>query len=131
MEALFAFAEESLHASGLGSEPAAGMMLAIEELFTNMVKYNGGGSADIAVTIGRESDRIIVRLVDSDAEPFDITRAAPVDLSAPLEERPVGGLGIHLVRSMVDTIEYSYDNRCSTIILTKNLERDDVRDRRG
>ena len=55
-------------------------------------------------------------------DPFDITETAEVDTKQSLEERRVGGLGIHLVNEMMDKIEYEYKDRQSKIILIKHLE---------
>lgn len=96
--------------------------LAIEELFTNMVKYNTKSSEDILIILDGSRDKIVVTLVDIDSEPFDITQSADVDVRAHLDERRVGGLGIHLVRKMVDEINYRYENRQSKITFVKKLE---------
>jgi anti-sigma regulatory factor (Ser/Thr protein kinase) len=95
--------------------------LAVEEIFTNMVKYNPGGGGEIEVALEREGDRLTVRLVDPDSEPFDITRAAEIDPDLPLQQRPIGGLGLHLVRKMIDEIDYAYAKRRSTITLSKRI----------
>jgi anti-sigma regulatory factor (Ser/Thr protein kinase) len=95
--------------------------LAVEEIFTNMVKYNPGGGGEIGVELERDGDRLTIRLVDPDSEPFDVRGAGEVDLDQPLEERPIGGLGLHLVRKMVDEIDYAYADRQSTITLTKRI----------
>jgi serine/threonine-protein kinase RsbW len=47
-------------------------------------------------------------LIDHGTEPFDITQVPDADIGLPLEQREPGGLGIHLVRRMVDSIEYEY-----------------------
>jgi hypothetical protein len=60
-------------------------------------------------------------LTDVDAEPFDITQADEYDTRQPLKERPIGRLGIHLVRRMVDEINYEYKDRQSKITLIKDL----------
>src|SRR5262245_28498839 len=46
--------------------------LAVEELFTNLVKYSQGGKQDIRIDLARDTDRLIVSLTDFDVEPFDI-----------------------------------------------------------
>jgi anti-sigma regulatory factor (Ser/Thr protein kinase) len=63
-----------------------------------------------------------VTLVDNDVDEFDITQARDVDISQSLEERTPGGLGIYLINKIVDSIDYRYANRQSTITFTKRLE---------
>ena len=81
----------------------------VEELFTNMVKYSAASSADIDLELSKITRGIAVTLTDHDVEPFDVTQAPEVDTRRPIEEREAGGLGLHLIRRMVDSIEYRYD----------------------
>jgi len=53
---------------------------------------------------------------------FDVTHAPTVDTTKPLSERQAGGLGLHLVQQMADTLQYEYAERRSTITFTKLLE---------
>ena len=92
----------------------------VEELFTNLVKYNAG-SHDIALSLGHTPEQLTVRLLDFDVESFDVTRPPTVDIDKPLQEREAGGLGLHLVQQMADTLQYDYAGRCSTITFTKAL----------
>jgi serine/threonine-protein kinase RsbW len=64
---------------------------------------------------------LTVRLMDFDVDPFDVTRAPTVNVDKPLHERQIGGLGLHLVRHMADTIRYEFADRRSTITFTKSL----------
>jgi len=91
----------------------------VEELFTNMVKYNPAGSGDIGLSLARTADGVAVSLTDHADQPFDVTRAPAVDIDQPLEERRPGGLGLHLIRQMVDHIDYEYRDGCSTISFVK------------
>ena len=95
----------------------------VEELFTNMVKYNPGNSNDILINITKIGSRLTLSLTDFDVDPFDLTKTAEVDVTRSLAERKVGGLGIHLVKKMVDDIDYEYVDRMSKITVTKNLEK--------
>ena len=81
--------------------------LALEELFTNMVKY-GRSDASIRLTLRKTAGGVEAVLADFGSEPFDVTQAPDVDTSLPLEQRTAGGLGLHLVRRLVDSIEYEY-----------------------
>jgi len=94
----------------------------VEELFTNMVKYNRGAMNDILISLKKNNQNVIIGLVDYDVEPFDLTKVADVDITKPLEFRRAGGLGIHIVKRMVDQIHYEYENRNSKITVIKNLE---------
>ena len=95
----------------------------IEELFTNMVKYNiSDTQSDISIGLHRNDRQLTIQLIDYDVDTFDITNVEEVDTTQPLQERKIGGLGIHLVKKMVDAIDYEYSNRQSKITLTKNLE---------
>jgi anti-sigma regulatory factor (Ser/Thr protein kinase) len=62
-------------------------------------------------------------MTDVGVKRFDITAAQPADMSRVITNRPVGGLGIHLVKQIMDEIAYEYDerNRRSTITLIKHL----------
>jgi serine/threonine-protein kinase RsbW len=122
MTDVFAFVDESLAAQNAGPSAAYAVQLAIEELFTNMVKYSPGGRNEVTIGIEKDGDRLVVTLVDEDVEPFDMTNNADVDTSKPLQERRVGGLGVHLVKKMVDEFHYRYENRSSIITITKKLE---------
>ena len=95
---------------------------AIEELFTNMVKYNTEGQYPIRIDLQTADGSLVVRISDVEVEPFDPTEAPDADTGQSAEERPIGKLGLHLVRRMVDGIAYQYENRTSTVILTKKLE---------
>ncbi|HET6264345.1 MAG TPA: SpoIIE family protein phosphatase [Usitatibacter sp.] len=81
--------------------------LVLEELFTNMVKY-GKGSHPVRVSLRKCPGGIEATLTDSGVDPFDVTQGPAVNTAAPLHERQAGGLGLHLVRKMVDSIEYEY-----------------------
>ena len=89
--------------------------LATEELFVNMVTYNTESSEDILIQMVPHDHGVEVSLTDYDVERFDPTGIGPIDVSAPLDERTPGGLGLYLVLKMVDSINYEYRNRQSRI----------------
>ena len=94
--------------------------LAVEELFTNMVKYGTGSSANVHVVLSREPQGVELTLIDQDVDPFDITQRPEVDVGAPMEQRKPGGLGVHLIRKMAEMVSYEYaqESRQSRITVT-------------
>jgi sigma-B regulation protein RsbU (phosphoserine phosphatase) len=107
-------------ADGLDAKVRLPIELALEEIFTNAVRHNGEGAGPIRVELAVRGGEVVVRITDFDAARFDIQTDAPaVDIDQPLENRTPGGLGIHLVKKMMDRIEYSHRNRTATITLHK------------
>lgn len=123
LPAILDWAEGFAGEAGLG--PRQGFLVAfvLEELFTNMVKYNPGGDGRIGVELGVRGPDLCIQLRDPDCQAFDIRTDAPaVDPGLPLEARRPGGLGVHLVKAMVDRIDYDHTGRTGTLRLTKRLE---------
>lgn len=121
LAAVAAFIDEFIAARALDEELRGPVNFIVEELFTNMVKYNPGNQHDIALSLGHAPDQLTVQLRDFDVDRFDVTKAPQVNVDEPLAERQIGGLGLHLVRRMADTLRYEYAERRSTITFTKSL----------
>ncbi len=119
---VFDFLNAFIAREELGDNVEFALNFVVEELFTNMVKYNTGSGDRITVEIEKRGDRLWLKLTDHDVDPFDPSKLDEVDTKKPLDQRVPGGLGIHLVKSMVDEINYSYENRVMTVTVTKSLE---------
>jgi anti-sigma regulatory factor (Ser/Thr protein kinase) len=90
----------------LGGAPAVvdDMMLAVDESVTNIITHGYRGQpGEIAIEMRKDGADFVVTLRDQ-APPFDPTRVLPPDLTLPLEQRPLGGLGIFLTRQAVDHV---------------------------
>jgi len=118
---VFNFLESFISFQGMSEPLAFRIKFAVEEIFTNMVKYNSQNVHDISIALERDGPNAIVRLVDFEEMPFDITRKE-FDPSVPVEERKPGGLGIHLVKNIVDKLDYERVGNKSTTSLTIKLE---------
>jgi sigma-B regulation protein RsbU (phosphoserine phosphatase) len=99
-----------------------GLNLALEEAVTNVVLYaypeGSYGSAELKVSQEGKTLRFV--LSDS-GKPFDPTARPEVDITARAEDRPIGGLGIHLVRQIMDQVDYRYENGKNILTMTKNI----------
>ena len=119
LAAMYEFAEEALAANDIVESVRFPVHLAMEELFTNMVKYNPDAEDDISVEIAIEDGTVRVVFTEFDVDEFDVSRPRQVDTTASLEERMPGGLGLYLLQNIVDELEYDYHDRRSRVIFTK------------
>lgn len=95
--------------------------MAVEEMITNVVRHSGTSEA-VEVLIDQDQDVFCVKLADRGAA-FDPFRQAPKPaLEAGLEDRPIGGLGVHLVQKMLDKAEYRREGDRNLVTLTMNLQ---------
>jgi anti-sigma regulatory factor (Ser/Thr protein kinase) len=96
--------------------------LALEELVVNAVCYGYAdgrhGHIDVLITAGTQD---ICILVTDDGDAFDPFTYTNIDLSLDIAERPIGGLGIFLVRQIMDSYAYRHINRHNQVTLTKRL----------
>ena len=81
--------------------------LALEELGLNIINYgHDEGVHEIEFTVTSQPEQVTIEIWD-DGRPFDpFSDAPPPDLSSPLEDRRLGGQGVHLVRTMMDELRY-------------------------
>jgi len=122
LPAVVEFLDAALVEQHAGPRAAYIVHLAVEELFTNLAKYSKGGTPDVAIDVSSAGRKMTVTLTEEGSEPFDITAVPPADVSLALEDRPIGGLGIHLVKTLVDSLQYRSDGERNTITVVKNLE---------
>jgi len=95
--------------------------LCLEELLTNTIVHGLHGEPGhvIRVSLKRVERGLEVTLTD-DAPPFDpFCEAAPPDLDADLVDRPIGGLGVHFVRTIMDEYSASHDGSGNRVVLRK------------
>jgi len=108
VDELFAFTSDAFGAEGIDQGLRPTVDLVLEELFTNVVKYGRKSEAAVRVELSRTPGGVEVTVIEDDAERFDPTAGPAVDTTKPLESRKPGGLGLHLIGKLVDSIEYRY-----------------------
>lgn len=114
--------EGALRDARLPQETVLELLLAAEEVLTNVADYAHDDGSEHWVRVGLVVAREDVTLVfEDDGRPFDPTAAPAPDLAAPMAERPIGGLGIHLIRSLVDTAEYARAGSQNVLTLRKRV----------
>ena len=119
---IFDFMDRFFARAEIGDQHRMPMQFVVEEWFTNLVKYSRGGTRDILLNLKRDGDRLEVSLTDFDVERFDIRTVPDVDVNRDLKDRKPGGLGIHLLKRMVDDVGYEYVDGRSTTTFVKELE---------
>jgi serine/threonine-protein kinase RsbW len=119
------FATEFSRQHQLPDEERARLLIILDELFTNVVHYGYDSAAadgHIDVTLSLQAGRLIIEFVD-DGRPFDPLTNAPPDLDLPAEEWPLGGVGIAIVRALVDEIGYHWDGNRNRLTLGRDVVR--------
>ena len=99
--------------------------LVLEELVLNIIDYgfdDGNEDHELEVVLTSEDDNLTIEITD-DGIPFDPLKDAKIpDTDAPLEDRPIGGLGVHLVRTMMDEVSYRREDGKNHLTLVARRE---------
>ncbi len=101
------FLEQATLSLGGDEDVAGDFVLAVNEAVTNTLLHGYNEQPGyVVVSVEAEGGDLLVRLIDG-APHFDPTTVPPPDISLPLEERPLGGLGVHMMRRLTDELRYS------------------------
>jgi anti-sigma regulatory factor (Ser/Thr protein kinase) len=122
LEILLEFLDSFMTQHRVGASVKPTLFLAVDEMFTNMVRHQPNASNEITVTVEEKEGSIIVRLFDPGANPFDLTKTKDPDFTVPMNERSPGGLGIYLTRKLMDEVRYEHRDDRAVVTLVKKLE---------
>lgn len=115
--------EAFARAHGLDPKATLSLNLILEEIVTNVAHHGAGpAAAAVIVRVVREGDTVRGEIRDTGAA-FDPLARAPADVSAGIDEREVGGLGIHLVRTLARSLAYAREGAENILTFTLELER--------
>lgn len=112
---------------GMDMAVAIQMNLAMEEAVVNVMTYAypAGTIGNVNIEAQANDERLKFTIIDSGI-PFDPTTKDEVDTTLSAEERPIGGLGIHLVRQLMDSINYERIDGKNVLTLRKKFDKPPV-----
>lgn len=125
-EKLVPFIESVGNDLRLSPQVVSSLTLALEEALVNVILYayseGEKGKIELRTAWNDGDSRLTFELVDS-GKPFDPTKAEEADITLGVEERPIGGLGILLMRKIMDTVDYRREGEKNILIMSKNIAR--------
>ena len=118
MERVIQFVEQELVSQEVPKKVIAQMNMAVDEIYSNIIKYSGAGTAIIACAVEEGS---VVLCFSDNGTPYDPTKISDPDINLSAEEREIGGLGIFMVRKSMDSMKYEYRDGQNHLILKKRF----------
>lgn len=123
LEKLFLFTQELQEKLELAPDVVFNLNLSLEEAMTNVILYaypNGTGSIELAVKA--TEDNMYFTLQDQGIPFNPLTEAPEADITSPAEEREIGGLGIFLIKQLMDLVEYERQGESNILRMTKQIK---------
>ena len=128
VEALGTFVKQVMEQLGIGKPLSYQLRLALEEAVVNVMEYAypAGTTGNVNIHVTSDGQRLTFIITDTGI-PFNPTEASTADTSLSAEERPVGGLGIFLVRELMDSINYVRIDGKNVLTLSKKIEKQELK----
>lgn len=120
-----AFVDERMEEVGCGGKAALQIQIAVEEVFVNIASYAyapGHGPASLSFWDTSEPDMVWIRFEDGGI-PFDPLKKPDPDITAGEDTRPIGGLGIYMVKEFMDSVSYVYENKKNIFTFGKKYQK--------
>ena len=121
MDAMLAFVGVLLDAHGCSAKARKQLRMAVEELYVNIALYAYSGQDGWAELRGSVENGTASFLLIDGGKPFDPLSMEDLDTTLPGEERGLSGMGIYMVKTMVDEMEYEYYDDCNHLTIRKHL----------
>ena len=117
------FIDGALEELGCEMKPQMQIDVAVDEIASNVASYAYKGLVGFIKIIVKPIDnaKVAIKFIDGGMPYNPLSNETP-DLTASAEEREIGGLGIHIVRQTMDSVEYSYDNGRNILTITKTIK---------
>jgi anti-sigma regulatory factor (Ser/Thr protein kinase) len=118
------FVNQQLDALACSTQIRIQIDVAIDEIFSNIARYaysEKEGTATVRVDVEKEPLSIIITFSDH-GEPFDpLSKETPNTIGLPARKRPIGGLGLFMVRKTMDAVSYSYEKGQNILKIRKKI----------
>lgn len=123
MDTVLDFVSGVLDEAHCGTREKNELLVAVEEIFVNIFSYAyppKEGTATIRMEVTGSPAVARVEMIDQ-GQPYDPLKREDPDITLSAEERSIGGLGIFMVKQMMDTIAYRYENSSNILTFTKTI----------
>ena len=114
------FVGEHAAAYGFNKQEVADIRLAVDEAYTNIIKhaYQNNTDETVDIELGYNSEKFWVTLLDT-GDTFDPLNYRKPDICQRIKEKKRGGVGVYLIRKLMDDVEYQTEDTTNTIRMTK------------
>jgi len=127
LQAFLEMAKETAAAAGLGPKKVFRLELALEEALVNIINYAyEEGEGEIRILCASDDHGTFVTEITDNGRPFVMSAVPPPDLTSGVDERRIGGLGIHLMKSLIDEVSYRREEEENVLSLRISLASPDV-----
>jgi anti-sigma regulatory factor (Ser/Thr protein kinase) len=112
--------------AGLSSDLTYRLTLSLDEIVSNVIRHGYSDTNDHVVDVQLTvRDGVVTAVIEDDGHAYDPRQSPEPDFSMPVEQRGPGGLGIHLVRQMMDSIDYARRDDRNTLTVTASRREGD------
>ncbi|MDR0914484.1 MAG: ATP-binding protein [Oscillospiraceae bacterium] len=109
-------------ATGLGFKEQTQLRIAAEEVFVNIASYAySPSSGDVRIRVSSDAEAVTVEFADK-GKPYNPLEHSDPDISLPLQEREIGGLGLLMAKKLTDHIEYQRSGELNILTIRKNCK---------
>ncbi len=111
--------EETLVNAGCPIAAKTKLMVAMDEIASNIVHYSGAPDFDVEIDFPENPNAVRISFSDTGKAFNPLTEAQAADMTVPLAERQVGGLGMFMVKKMMDNVSYVHENGRNILTISK------------
>lgn len=119
LPAILSFVETACLDAAVNPDLVFDLQLAVEEACSNVIEHAYHGQGGHLRVLFEAADNDVVITLHDQGQAFDPTRVAAPNTALPLSKRPVGGLGLHLMRTLMDEVRFAFAPDRNTLVMIK------------